>query len=109
MSSSSLIWMATESRFCVFWIKKTIRKVTTVVAVLMTSCQVSLNPKIGPVTAHRMMITTAATNVAGWPEKWAVHLAKWLNREVDEFETTRPAIFVQDVPRINSQGPPGTG
>ena len=30
------------SRFCVFWIRNTIRNVTIVVDVLMTSCQVSL-------------------------------------------------------------------
>lgn len=37
MSSSSLAWMAAPSRFCEFWI----RKVTMVVPVSMTSCQVS--------------------------------------------------------------------
>ena len=41
MSSSSLTWMAALSRFCEFWIRNTIRKVTIVVPVLMTSCQVS--------------------------------------------------------------------
>jgi hypothetical protein len=33
------------ARFCVFWMRNTIRNVTIVVAVLMTSCQVSLKPK----------------------------------------------------------------
>jgi hypothetical protein len=42
ISSSSLSWKARESRFCVFWIRKTIRKVTMVVPVLITSCHVSL-------------------------------------------------------------------
>src|SRR5262245_25009911 len=40
-SSSSLRWRARASWFCVFWSRNTIRKVTTVVPVLITSCQVS--------------------------------------------------------------------
>ena len=36
------------SRFCVFWIRKTIRNVTIVVPVLITSCHVSEKSKIGP-------------------------------------------------------------
>ena len=40
-SSSSLAWIAAPSRFCEFWIRNTIRKVTIVVPVLITSCQVS--------------------------------------------------------------------
>ena len=52
ISSSSLAWMAAESRFCVFCTRNTIRKVTMVVPVLMTSCQTSEKPKIGPVTAQ---------------------------------------------------------
>ena len=40
------------SRFCVFWIRNTIRNVTIVVPVLMTSCHVSLKPNSGPVTAQ---------------------------------------------------------
>ena len=43
--------MAAVSRFCVFWIRNTIRNVTMVVPVLMTSCQVSLKPNSGPVTS----------------------------------------------------------
>jgi hypothetical protein len=39
--------------------RNTIRKVTMVVPVLMTSCQVSLKPKIGLVTIHTT-ITSAA-------------------------------------------------
>ncbi len=41
ISSSSFRWIAFDSRFCAFWIRKTIRKVTIVVPVLMTSCQFS--------------------------------------------------------------------
>ena len=40
------------------------RKVTMVVPVLMTSCQVSENPKTGPVAAHTMMTATAMANAA---------------------------------------------
>ena len=43
------------------------RKVTIVVPVLITSCQVSLNPKSGPVTDHTTIIPTAIMNVAGLP------------------------------------------
>ena len=41
MSSSSFRCSALASRFWVFWMRKTIRKVTIVVPVLMTSCQFS--------------------------------------------------------------------
>ena len=41
ISSSSLACSAALSRFWVFWIRNTIRKVTIVVPVLMISCQVS--------------------------------------------------------------------
>ncbi|MND05398.1 hypothetical protein D3C83_261670 [compost metagenome] len=59
--------MAAVSRFCVFWITNTIRKVTMVVVVLMTSCQVSLKPKIGPDTPHIKMRRTAAMKAMGRP------------------------------------------
>jgi hypothetical protein len=42
--------MAKVSRFWVFWMRKTIKKVTMVVPVLITSCQVSLKLKNGPET-----------------------------------------------------------
>lgn len=44
-----------------------------VVPVLIASCQVSLNPKSGPDSAHRMMIATAATHATGCPAACAVH------------------------------------
>ncbi len=53
MISSSFKCIAWASRFWVFWSKKTIRKVMIVVLVLMTSCQVSENLKIGPVMPHK--------------------------------------------------------
>jgi hypothetical protein len=40
-NSSSFRVTILVSRFCVFWIRKTIKKVTIVVPVLMKSCQVS--------------------------------------------------------------------
>jgi hypothetical protein len=41
------------------------RKVTIVVAVLMTSCHVSLNPNTGPETIQRTMIAAAAAKATG--------------------------------------------
>jgi hypothetical protein len=46
---------------------KTMRKVTIVVAVLMTSCHVSLKPNAGPETIQSTMTETAAANASGWP------------------------------------------
>jgi hypothetical protein len=51
-----------------------------VVPVLMTSCYVSLNPNIGPVTAHTRMTATATTNETGRPVMWAVHLVSRVNQ-----------------------------
>ena len=39
--SFNFSWIASESLFCARWIRNTIRNVTTVVPVLITSCQVS--------------------------------------------------------------------
>src|SRR5829696_2384911 len=63
INSSSFRCTASASRFWVFWIRKTIRNVTIVVPVLMTSCQVSEKPKNGPETAHTRMTPTAARKV----------------------------------------------
>jgi hypothetical protein len=43
------------------------RKVTIVVPVLMTNCQVSLNPKKGPSNAQPTMTPQASTKVRGRP------------------------------------------
>ena len=67
ISSSSLRCSAAESRFIVFWMRNTIRNVNTVVPVLITSCQVLENPKIGPETAHPTTMTIAAKNATEWP------------------------------------------
>ena len=67
MISSSFTCTASPSRFCVAWIRKTIRKVTIVVPVLMTNCHVSLKPKSGPVNAHTTTTSPASMNVWGRP------------------------------------------
>ena len=59
------------------------RNVMIVVPVLMTSCQVSLKLNSGPVTAHTTITPTAIANADGVPDMCEVHLAKWLNLEVD--------------------------
>jgi hypothetical protein len=43
----------------VFWIRKTIRKVTIVVPVLIISCHVSEKWKMGPVAAHTWIMEIA--------------------------------------------------
>src|SRR5262245_128871 len=63
--------------------RKTIRKVTMVVPVLMTSCQVSLYPKNGPVTAHTKITPTATPKAAGRPVAREVVLARRVNHDWD--------------------------
>src|SRR5256885_897200 len=55
ISSSSLSWIALPSRFWVAWMRKTIRKVTMVVPVLITSCQLSEKPNTGPLIAQELL------------------------------------------------------
>ncbi len=76
ISSSSLVWMAAPSRFWVFWIRNTIRKVMMVVPVLITNCQVSENLKTGPVAAHTTTQSTHSRKAMGLPVARAVALAK---------------------------------
>ncbi len=64
INSSSLRCIANASRFWVFWIKKTMRKVMMVVVVLMTSCQVSEKSKMGPLTPQTTMSRSAAISVS---------------------------------------------
>ena len=64
--------MALKSRFWLFWIRKTIRNVTTVVPVLITSCQVSEKWKSGPVAAHTITISAAAMKAQGVPTAFEV-------------------------------------
>ena len=47
-----------------------------VVPVLMTNCQVSLKPNIGPVTIHTAITPTARVNTLRRPQKWAAAFAK---------------------------------
>jgi hypothetical protein len=54
-----------------------------VVPVLMTSCQVSLNPKSGPVIAHAPTTETAVMKVTGLPVSLAVDFAKRENQDFD--------------------------
>jgi hypothetical protein len=75
ISSSSFSWIAAVSRFWVFWIRKTIRKVTMVVPVLMTSCHVSEKPKSGPVTIQIAITARASRKVLGRPHQEATFLA----------------------------------
>lgn len=78
MSSSSFAWTAAPSRFCVFWMRKTIRKVIMVVPVLMISCQVSEYPANGPAIAQMITMRQQQTNVIGWPAAWATAFAALL-------------------------------
>jgi len=52
-----------------------------VVPVFMTSCQVSLNSNIGPVTAQAKIMIAALAKVGGCPVACEVHLAKRVDRE----------------------------
>lgn len=63
--------------------RKTIKKVMIVVPVLITSCQVSLNPNSGSVTAHAATTETAIMNVNGLPVILAVNFTKRENQDFD--------------------------
>jgi hypothetical protein len=76
MSSSNFNCIAVLSRFCVFWMRNTMRKVTMVVPVLITSCHVLLKPKSGPVIPQATMIATATRNALGVPARFEVNLVK---------------------------------
>ena len=65
INSSNFTCRAKESLFCVFCIRNTIRNVTIVVPVFITSCQVSLNLKIGPVMIQIMIVDTAIMKAIG--------------------------------------------
>src|SRR5689334_16405139 len=61
--------MASESLFWERWIRNTIRKVTMVVPVLITSCHVSEKWKIGPVTIQTRITSTASPNAHELPDQ----------------------------------------
>src|SRR5215213_11093922 len=60
--------------------RNTIRNVTIVVPVLMTSCHVSVKPNIGPVAAHETTTPIATTNASGFPDARAVHFVRRVNQ-----------------------------
>jgi hypothetical protein len=66
--------------------------VTIVVPVLMTSCQVSENPKTGPVIAQTRTTPTANTKVEGRPVCLAVRCAPLSNKALIEFAIDHPAF-----------------
>src|SRR5690349_18356626 len=61
--------------------RNTIRNVIIVVLVLMTSCQVSLNLKIGPVMAQTTMMIMAIIKVMGLPAAREAALAVRVNQD----------------------------
>ena len=58
------------------WMRNTIRKVTMVVPVLMTSCQVSEKSKTGPVTAQTRTTPSAKAKAGTLPVKCVAREAK---------------------------------
>jgi len=77
----------------------TIRNVTIVVPVLMTSCHVSEKPNNGPVTPHTITMATAATNANGVPAAREHQRAKRVNSEA--------FLLLSWVPSIDMGMPPG--
>src|SRR4029453_10647730 len=75
---------------------KTIRNVTMLVPVLITSCQVSENPNSGPVTAQTTMTPSATMNAHGVPVACDTAAANFRNASCTDqlpslAETTPPA------------------
>ena len=97
--------MASESRFCDAWMANTIRNVTIVVPVLMTSCQVSENPNSGPVIAHTMTTEQAVTNAAGVPVARDVQRAKRVNSDASlpaELRVIRSTLHITRIASADS-------
>ena len=99
-SSLSFRWTACESLFCDRWIRKTIRNVTMVVPVLMTSCQVSEKPKIGPVTAQTRTTPSASPNAHELP-------AHAVTRP--DIRSSHPLLFAMILSGCRSQWPASCG
>src|SRR5213594_3314741 len=72
-----------------------------VVLVLMISCHVSLNPKIGPLSNHKRISPHAPPKAAGCPTARAIHLEKWPNRDTGRIPPIRRFLYVQ--PRIKNR------
>jgi hypothetical protein len=70
---------------------------------LMTSCQVSLNPKIGPVTAHNTITEKAIIKVTGLPVILAVNFANRENQDFDFVGLIRSSRVVNPIITFISQ------
>lgn len=83
------------------------RKVTIVVPVLITSCQVSLKPKSGPVIAQTTIVPNARIKAAGRPVACAAAFAKRLNHEFFFIASSgvRPLSFSDGESQVRSTGP----
>src|ERR1039458_5596483 len=80
ISSFSFRLIARASRFCVFWIRKTMRKVMRAVPVPMTCAHLFEKCNIGPVAAHTAITRPAPTNAQvdpSQPEATAANRPKW--------------------------------
>ena len=106
MSSSSLTCTASASLFWVCWIRKTIRKVTMVVPVLIMSCHVSLYSKMGPVRAQIATMPAAIVKAAGRPAARDVFFANLTNHEV-EFIPGSGEVDRYTPERLEIRGGPG--
>src|SRR6187402_2094878 len=88
------------SLFCACWITNTIRKVTMVVPVLMTSCQVSEKPNTGPVAAQITITSRAAEKVQKLPAAWLVLPATLANSSVTAGASFMRGILAQPRARV---------
>jgi hypothetical protein len=70
-----------------------------VVAVLITSCHVSLNPKNGPIAAHATMTPAAVMKVTGRPAVCAVALVSRVNQLRDFVGRITPPLSSIQSPR----------
>ena len=102
INSSSFACSAVPSRFCVFWMRNTMRNVTMVVPVLMTSCHVSEKPKIGPLNPQTITIAQQRMKVIGRPAACAIVVAKW----VKSFELLE-TVAMEDLVEGRAQGNSG--
>src|SRR6476660_1762768 len=89
--------------------RNTIRNVTMVVPVLITSCHVSENPKSGPLTAHTRTMPAAVMNVDARPAASEVLLASSpKNFEIPEDSLAFSVPFMDSSPLCQPAGKFGT-
>lgn|SRR5215203_496651 len=93
ISSSSFNCNAEVSRVCVDWIRKIIRKVITVVAVLHINCQVSDQWKKGPLTSHNRTPIVAIRNVMGLPAQCSTFRENVSNHLVNDANHSATLLF----------------